>query len=112
MEDDSRKDSKKDNPPNILTFAVTIGLLAFLLSGELEGGLSGVQGFFLGVSVIILLFLGLGVLESSRKKVSPARREEVEIPSRLLVTQSDGEGISIQIRLGSESTRRVEAHHG
>lgn len=105
----STRKSLETGRSNILAFAVTVGLLIFFVTGELDGGLTGFQGFFVGATSVILLFVLLGLVESLQKKSVAVRKESVRLPGHLLVTQSESKGgISIEIHLGRELLTRIE----
>jgi hypothetical protein len=51
----------RQNPATILPVAVTVGLLTFLVSDSLKGGMTGVQGFLVGVIATFIIFFVLAL---------------------------------------------------
>ncbi len=62
----------------IFPLAVMVGYLAFLLCGSVPGGLSSVQGFFIGLASVSLLYVVLLILAGRQ---SPASHPVKQIPS-------------------------------
>lgn len=49
---------------NVFSLAVTVGFLVFLVANDLKGGLTAVQGFFVGFSVVFSLYIVACLMES------------------------------------------------
>ena len=50
----------------------------------MAGGLTGVQGFFIGVFAVILLFIGIGMLGKPSGAVVQQHRARLECPEMYL----------------------------
>jgi len=89
---------------NILSLAVAVGFITFLLTGDLPGGLTSVQGYFVGFFVVIFLYVSLAVLESSRSQPRTSRILHLNAPSDISITQTENEkGVTIQIYVSKAS---------
>jgi hypothetical protein len=53
---------------NILSLAVVVGFITFLVTGDLPGGLTSVQGYFVGFFAVIFLYVSLAVMEKRRSQ--------------------------------------------
>ena len=78
--------------PTILPLAITVGLLVFFLTGEMQGGLTGIQGFFVGFGAVFAFSLIVVLLARDRSEREPSRLDEVMVAET-------GEEITIRIRL-------------
>jgi hypothetical protein len=58
------KEGSEHSASNVFALAVTIGLIVFFITSSMAGGLTGLQGFFIGVFVVILFFIVLGMPET------------------------------------------------
>ena len=54
---------------NILSLAMAIGLIILFLTSEIPGGLTGIQGFFVGFFSVILLFVVAAILEEYKRQL-------------------------------------------
>lgn len=81
--------TRQKNRTTILPLAVTVGLLVFFVTVEMPGGLTGLQGFFVGFGAVFALIFLLALLSRRRP---PTQLEDVTI------AETDEE-ITIRIRL-------------
>ncbi len=83
---------------NIFSLAVTVGFITFLITGDLPGGLTGVQGFFAGFFAIMFLYVVLAVLQSRRSEHYELSKTHLNAPANISITQTESEnGVTIQI---------------
>ena len=105
-----REDSKHSSS-NVFSLAVTVGLIVFFITSAMAGGLTGVQGFFIGLFVVILLFVVLGMLEGHQTRASEQRKGQFSIPGNVSITQSESEKeVSIHIYISRKSVLDQEVH--
>lgn len=77
---------------NVFSLAVAVGLITFFITGEWAGGLTGMQGFFVGLSVIVFLFI-ISQAFSKYKARSPKQSLHSPIGSEnVSVSHSESEG--------------------
>lgn len=89
---------------NILSLAVVVGFITFLVTGDLPGGLTSVQGYFVGFFAVIFLYVSLAVLESRRSQPPASRTFHLNAPSDISITQTENEkGVTIQIYVSKAS---------
>jgi cation transport ATPase len=84
---------------NVFSLAVAVGLITFFIAGEWTGGLTGIQGFFVGSSIIVFLFI-IAVTFSNFK--SRSSEQNINLLSRSEsspVSRSDSEGRIIIINV-------------
>ncbi len=61
--DQTLKEHSEARHSNVFALAMTVGLIVLFVTVESPGGLSGIQGFFIGFSSVMLLFLLAAILE-------------------------------------------------
>jgi hypothetical protein len=107
-----KKDSQQ-RTPGILPFAVVVGLLVFFVTSAEAGGLSGVQGFFVGLFAVIFLFVMVGVVGvflESRRHTLEASQTSLHGLGKMSVTQQESEeGLTIQIYVPKQAALKREA---
>jgi hypothetical protein len=102
--------TKESSSSNGFTLAITVGFLTFLVAGELPGGLTAVQGFFVGflATMFLLVLLGLLALRQPRWRVPEETRSIA--PGDVSVRQMETEnGVIIQIRVSTQPGSTAEA---
>ena len=91
-----------ENRPTVLPFAVAVGLMLFFLADAVGGGLTGVQGFLMGVLGVIALFLLAGALAKHRERKKTGIHSSVR--KDVTVERSEnGDEITVRIHLRPES---------
>lgn len=106
-----KKDSQQITP-TIFPLAIVVGLIVFFITSEEPGGLTGVQGFFMGFSAVILLFVVVGILgmflESRRQKLEVSQIS-FRMPGNMFVTQQENEeGLTIHIHVPKQASVKRE----
>ena len=88
---------------NGFALSVAVGLIVFFVTRESAGGLTGTQGFFIGVSAVILLY-AVTVVFGGHKIQSVETKHETfpSVPGNVLITQSENQGITIHIQLSKD----------
>ena len=102
---------KKDSPRNsasLFPFAVVVGLMVFFVTSEEPGGLTGVQGFFLGLFAVIFLFVMLGMAEvilKHQRQTLAVAKTYLSVPGNMSITQQESEeGLTIQIHVPKQAS--------
>jgi hypothetical protein len=91
---------------NILSLAVAMGFITFLLTGDLPGGLTSVQGYLVGFFAVIFPYVSLALIESRRSQSRTSRTLRLNAPSDISITQTENEkGVAIQIYVSKASIR-------
>ena len=85
---------------NVFSLAVTVGFLVFLVANDLKGGLTAVQGFFVGFLAVFSIYIVACLLESHSARSSGERKIYLSVPGNASITQAESEnGVTIQIHL-------------
>lgn len=97
-----RSSDTSSESSSVLTLAVAVGMIVFFATDAVEGGLSGVQGFLMGVFGVLLFFLFAVILDRYRARKPTS--ETFETDRDVTVSRSDtGDDITIQIHVGPGS---------
>ncbi len=72
------------NSSNVFPLAVAVGLMAFFITGEVAGGVTAVQGFFVGMLAVLFLYVLAGMLDSHRAGVA---ERTLSLPSERSASQ-------------------------
>lgn len=111
LPDKSATNSKR-NSSNVFSLAVTVGFIAFLLAGSLEGGLTDVQGFIAGFLAVIFLFVFAEILAHRQ---TPAFKQQgyANLPATVTITPTENEsGVTIRIYVNSSPAPSREIRNG
>jgi hypothetical protein len=98
-ESDAGRDGK--NRSQILALAVTVGLFTFFATDSASGGLTGPQGFLIGMSSVIGLFFLTTLFSESRRPTEDRRNGSATVGGWEDVTvhrSENGDEITIRIR--------------
>jgi hypothetical protein len=88
---------------------MAIGLIAFFVTEELTGGLTGMQGFFAGFIVVIIVYFVLGVLESRRVPQTDSRIAGLSSSGNISITQTESDnGVAIHIYVNGGINRQSQ----
>ena len=110
---ESKDDRSKRDSPDIFTLAMTVGFFVFLVTGDLDGGLTAVQGFFVGFfSVYLLIFLAI-VIDGRQARSREQYKTSLSLPGNVTITPIESEsGITIQIYVSRHPVSSREAGNG
>jgi len=98
---------------NVFSLAVTVGFLVFLVTGDLDGGLTAMQGFFAGFFAIFSIYVAACVLGNRSTRFFGQRKIYLNIPGNVSVTQAESEnGVTIQIHVNKTQALNREAGNG
>jgi hypothetical protein len=98
---------------NVFALAVTIGFLVFLVTGDLDGGLTALQGFFVGFFAVFSIYVVACLLESSSTRSFGESKISLSVPGNVSITQAESEnGITIQIHVSNPPALNREAENG
>jgi len=75
---------------NVFSLAVTVGFLVFLVTNDLKGGLTAVQGFFVGFFVVFSLYIVACLLESLSTRSSGERKIYLSVPGNVSILVAGG----------------------
>jgi hypothetical protein len=88
----------------VLSLAMAVGLIALFLTSEIPGGLTGIQGFFVGFLCVIILFVLAAILDEYKKKSPEQQKTSLSSLGDVSITQKDGQDvITIQIYVNKSS---------
>lgn len=103
------KEKDVEQESSILSLATAVGLIGFFIVDGLPGGLTSVQGFFIGFFATLFLYFVLAVLDSRQSRLPNLHRIPVSTPADISITQTESEnGITIQIFMGRNSPQSRE----
>ncbi|NOT60104.1 MAG: hypothetical protein HOP19_07750 [Acidobacteria bacterium] len=89
---------KEQKSNEVVSLAIMVGFFAFLFTSNSAGGLSGLQGFFLGFLVVILCYAVLVILASRQQERKNFSDLKLRIPKEASFTQTETEnGVMIQV---------------
>jgi cation transport ATPase len=77
---------------NVFSLAVAVGLITFFITSEWAGGLSGTQGFFVGLSAIVVLFVISELFSRYRGRLSKRSISPQYTTEGLSVSHVESEG--------------------
>lgn len=94
---DERSESQRSN---VLPLATTVGLLSLFLADAMPGGLTGIQGFFIGFGSVFGLFLVAVLLDGYRNLIPKASKQPSSVSGDITIAhEKTDKGISIHIYL-------------
>lgn len=96
---------------NTLSLAVAIGLITFFVAEAWAGGLTGIQGFFIGLSAIVFIYI-LSQAFGKDKGSAPEQSIQALSDSGVVpVSHSEGEGgivITVYVNKNLVGSRKVD----
>lgn len=112
LSEHSAVDAKR-NSTNVFSLAVTVGFVVALITSDLAGGLTAIQGFLAGFFAVMAFYVLACLLENRVTRASGQQKIYLSIPANASITQVESEsGITIQIQVHQTPALKQEARHG
>lgn len=97
----------ESRPSNILSLAMVTGLIILFLTSETPGGLTGIQGFFVGFFSVILLFVVVAILQEYKRQLPEQHKISRSSLGDITIAQKEGQEV-ITIQIYMNKNRAVE----
>jgi len=98
------REHSRQQRSSVPALAMTVGLLVFFLTSDAPGGLTGVQGFFVGFSSVIILFLLVALLEEYKIRLPEQQKAPKSSFGDITIKQKEGmDVITIEIFVSKRS---------
>jgi hypothetical protein len=95
---------ESNNFPNVIPIAFAVGLITSFITYDSPGGLTGEQGFLVGILAVILFVVLIALMENYKIKKSEKSQIYLNIPENILVTRAEAEdGATIKLFLTRKS---------
>jgi hypothetical protein len=92
-----------NNSSNIVPFAMSVGLITSFITRDMSGGLTGVQGFFVGVFAVFFLLVLAEIIDKYQFRKSEQNQIQLNIPEDMFITRAENEeGTTIKLFLSKK----------